>query len=461
MKINRSNIVKSFCAILLMGIIAVSCGQDPIFYIISTETAPIPPRIPGSPTNMVVFEREYQYFGDPADPDFDPDAEPETRNINLLFVASGSLHWYGGDPSAPEWDMDYGIPQPEGRITSLAITKNYLYALCLNGNSLTATLRYMGRTGGWTTISGIDEYPLLQSIYADPETDRLFVGAGITSKTDITYAILYLDVNKDTDEQTLKMLKPKTAMLSGAVYRKDAYYLCTRGQGIFKVSEDNLKTNPINDEMVLQLKNISEVKIETEIDPDNPPDPDNLLEIKIELQEKDSDILFMSMIKLKDSAESIIAVGRANGVLYEILENEEGAAYFSQIYYNNGNSATIGAFAMGAYALWQDRDEVIKKLVTGRQGTLSSTSYNNGYVEFYLKSDNNSFDKDNPTRFMDTVHNSDRYSTNLGKHPINHLFQAPESIDENMTFFASTQASGLWSYRDRPNNGGWQWNAEN
>jgi hypothetical protein len=54
--------------------------------------------------------------------------------------------------------------------------------------------------------------------------------------------------------------------------------------------------------------------------------------------------------------------------------------------------------------------------------------------------------------------NTDRYTATIGKHPINHLFQTPNNIDPRMTFFASTQTAGLWSYRDRT--GGWQWNAE-
>jgi len=423
MKINKSNIVKSFCAILLLGIIAMSCGQDPIFYIISSETAPVPPRIPGSPTNMVVFERKYR--SNPSDPGSE-------KTISLLFVASGILHWYGrplGTREPPTWDRHYNIPQPWGRIISLAATKDRLYALCLTGDSLIATLQYMGHTGGWKTIPLRSDYPFIQSIYADPDTNQLFAGACISNKTAITYVILYLDPNNN-----LQILKRNTSMLSGAAYRdsNDTYYLCTRGDGIFQVSKDSLETNTINDTTVSQLT----------------------------IKKTDNRISFMGMIKLENSAQSIIAIGRFGGLLYEI--DEGGAAHFSQMFYNNGFGVATGGYAMGALALWEDyTDGSVKKLVAGKQGTLYSTSYNNGYVEFYLNSDDKSFDKGNSAFFMDTVHgNFDRYSTSLVKQPVNHLFQVPATIDPNKTFFASTQTAGLWSYRDRFNNGGWQWNAE-
>jgi len=420
MKINKSNIVKGFCIIILLGTIAMSCRQDPIFYIISSETAPVPPRISGSPTNMVVFERTY--LSDPADPDSE-------KSIPLLFVASGILHWYGRPPDTgepPSWDRSYGIPQPMGRIISLAVTKDRLYALCLNGDSLIATLQYMGHTGGWNIIPGISS---LQSIYADPETDRLFVSAGSASiNNTIAYSIYYLDLKDDT----LKLLRNFTAMLSGAAYRKGTYYLCTRGAGIFQVTETDLAADlPIS----TPLNNFFGI-------------PGNLMS-------------FMGMIKLKDPAESIITIDRTGGSLYEILENEQGVAYFSPMYYYIGTSVTITSYAIGGLALWEDASGFIKKLVVSRQGTLYSTSYNNGYTEFYLNSYDGSFDKGNPIYYMDTVSGySDRYSTSLGKLPINHLFQAPREIDPEMTFFASTQTAGLWSYRYRPFNGGWQWNSE-
>jgi len=461
MKISTSNIVKGFCAILLLGIIAVSCRKDPIFFIISNETAPIPPRIAGAPTNMVRFDRKNPY-------------NPSAPDIPLLFVASGRLHWYGSPNPAiesPRWDRNYGIPQPGGTIISLAVTKDYLYALCLNGSSLHAKLRYIGHGDVmWQTVIMASDYPLIQSIYStysDGDTDpgRLFAGARKNNTSTETYAILYLE------SAILRVLIPNTEMLSGAAYRDNNYYVCTRGDGIFKISDTDLT--------VSRLRNIqsfgTSVPGPPPADPDDPPPPN---EVKQLIQDGNNKIFFMGMIKL-GIAESIIAIERDGGTLYEILTDTdinnmfpnplnppsipilERNGAFSQIFYIDSSRARTSGYAIGALALWEDPlNPDMKLLVASKQGTLLSSSYNNGYSEFKLKPDG-SFDKVNPSSGMLTVNNPDRYSTSLEKQPINHLFQAPEDVDPKKTFFASTQTGGLWSYRDRSSNGGWQWNAEN
>jgi len=453
MKISTSNVVKSFCAIFLLGILAVSCRKDPIFFIISTETPPIPPRIPGAPTNMVKFDRKNPY--DSSAPD-----------IHLFFVASGRLHWYGSSNLAfesPGWDRNYGIPQPGGTVISLAVTQDHLYALSLNSNnSLRATLQRTGHgpNDGWETMINISDYSLIQSIYStysegDTDPGQLFAGARRDSKTRETYAILRLDGS------TLTTFIPNTEMLSGAAYRNGHYYVCTRGDGIFKINAGDFSS--------VRLRNIRSVGIKVPIDPS---DESSALEDKSRIQEMNSRIFFMGMIKLKNPAGSIIAIEREDGYLYEILTNndvtdmfpdpEDAPATlnlpdnaFSQIFYSYGGART-GGYAMGGLTLWES-DAGWKLLVASRQGTLYSTSYNNGYREFLLKPDG-SFNKTGTPPFMITA-DENQYTTSLGKHPINHLFQTPADVDPGRIFFASTQTGGLWSYRHR-SKGGDQWNAE-
>ena len=407
---------KNICAILItLNLLAVSCRQDPIFHVISTETAPRPPRIEGAPTNMVVFQREY------------PGREP----VSIMYVASGRLHWYAKSPgNVSAWDSDeYLIPQPDGKIISLAVAGKRLYALCREGSGVNAKLRYIKSNGNeWETINS-DVHQEIQSIYTDAETSQLFAGAGRNN-----YAILYLDNASDT----LKMLKSDTSIFSGAVYRDGDYYFSTRGSGIFKIAQADLAAN--------KTDSIKQLVDNTDIEEDK----------------RNDNLVFISMIKLNDNT-TIIAVERNGGALYEV----HGDSFRRMKYTIGGNTDWIatGRYATRAIALWQENPEGGRKLLTvGIQGGLYSTttsSYTYGYIEFDLKSDD-SFDTGFVSRdpIISVRNDNDRYTATLGKHPVNHLFQAPREVDDNMTFFASTQTAGLWSYRDRPDNGGWQWNGE-
>ena len=421
--------------IVLSGLAAVSCSQDNIFQIISNETAPQKPRIEGAPTNMVVFERQYPGIDKP---------------VPIMYVASGRLHWYAKAPGAdvPQWDSSvYPIPRPKGKIISLAVAKDAygggrLYALCRDGHGVNAILRYIESqfTPGedWKTISS--DRTEIQSIYADPETSRLFAGAGRSS-----YDILYLD-----DSDTLRLLKANTSIFSGAVYKDTIYYLSTRGDGtrggIFQISEADLAANIINDDTVIQLA-------------------DNTA---VEEKDKKPHGTFMSLTKLNDT---IIAVERDRGALYEVQNGSFTRMQYADtgdwITFRKNASGSGFPYATQAHILWEDPERGIKLFINGIQSELfssTSSSHTYGYVEFELDASGASItairdsNRSNLLSLLDG--NQERYKASLGKHPINHLFQAPDTIDPNLTFFASTQTEGLWSYRNRTDNGGWQWNAE-
>jgi hypothetical protein len=380
--------------VILLAFLTITCSQDPIFYIISKETAPQKPRIEGAPTNMVVFKR---------------------NGADIMCVASGRLHWYAKEG----WDSNnYYIPQPGGKIISLAVTKTAsnkqrLYALCFDNQNANATLRFIESDGNvWYGVQGSGAYPSLQSIYADPEEEVLFAGA--RGEYSPAYVILYLDTNNALQIVNTGSIY-ESGLLSGAVYRDNYFYLSTR-RLITRVQKGALSNGDL----------------------------------------KKEGIVVMGMIKLKDNDETIIAVERDGGGLHEVNEN-------SIILIDN--TFAPGKYATGALALWEDPSRYMRKLTAGVQGglLLTSSSYSHGYAEFDLKWEDKSFDYGSPRResnSLQTVNDAERYTTSLGRHPINHMFQTPDTIDTNRTFFASTQTAGLWSYRYRPDNGGWQWNAE-
>ena len=390
----KTNIMRtSITTILALGLFAIlSCGQDPIFWYISKETPPLEPYIEGTPTNMVIFKRGGE---------------------KILVVAnmSSRIYWYRNG----SWNSgEYSIPGPGGKIFALATTNDgeYLYALTLIGDT-DARLMQIGNTGNWRTVSA-GKY---QSLYADPEEDRVFVGVRHTDSNQ--YDILYLD---DPSASSLKLLKSDTGLLSGAAFDGNTgnHCLSTRGKGIFWVAETTLAGNaPV-------------------------------------VTSSDSTHTFMGMIKLKDSPTNptIVAVDRDGGAFYKVNNTVEQL------------SIATGNYALTALALWADKTDPDTPLllIASIQGTLYyeySSSYTNGYVEFPLDETNGSItgarNKD-PSSFR-SVNDRDRYRSTLGIKAINHLFQAPFEVDENMTFFASTHNAGLWSYRDR-SEGGWQWNAE-
>ena len=387
-----------FVTVILSGLLMVfSCNQDPIFFKISHETLPEKPRVQGGPTNIVEFERNGTF---------------------IMYVASGSLHWYTG---ASGWDSPgYYIPPLSGRVIGLAATMDHLYALCISEPGVIATLWRIGHTETfWTNIPIIDStYILIQTIYADPDTDRLFAGARNNKGND--YGILVCDPTPPASLPFLRLLQGNTEMLTGAASDTSGnYYLSTgfpdtgKKGGVYKVDS--------------ALSSITHLG------------GGNL----------------MGMIKLKDPAKTIIVIERENGMLYMVTVTGV---------FPLGLAAAINKWTTGAMAIWENVvNPAEKMLIVGIQGglysTSSSSSFKHGYVEFYLTAagalDPTRPRNDPPTI---TVANSDQYQGSLGKHPINFMHQTSTAVDPNRLFFVSTQAAGLWSYKRRSD--GLQWNAE-
>jgi hypothetical protein len=216
----RFPVLRFFLYLLFVfsGLSFFSCGQEPIFYEISLEEELVPPRISGTPTNMVVFD-------------------------NKMYVAGERLFQYSLNSGKGAWDEPSPPPQLPNRTISLAATNNHLYALTgeLGGSAL---YKKDKDSSSWEKVTKHPDYPILQTIYGDEK--QLFAGAQKT--TGNQYAILY-----DDGSGTLKLLKDKTGLLKGAVLDGSSHLLAVFGdgnhtdpqyQGIFKVDEPAMYFHP-------------------------------------------------------------------------------------------------------------------------------------------------------------------------------------------------------------------------
>ena len=433
------NCLLVFLLFFIMLLFCTACNQDPIFDTIFQEVKPRDPRIPGSPTAMVVFEREY----------------PPGEKYPVVYAASGKLHWYAkpdveSDKPAKWWDKDKGkFKQPGGKIIGLAATDEYLYVLNKN-KVLKRIARDSAPNDPWETIP-IDttDADALATVSFDSLfacNNEVFIGALSSGGSGIPCAILYVAVDK------IKSIATETRyFLEGVAFDGSSYFLCTNdlnksGGSLLKIDEASFPAS-----------------VSTIANSAHPADSAK------------SSMPFKAIISLEDGDagrnHSIIAIDRS-GMLYSIdAVNDTFTA----------TNKKMGTFT-GALALWRDLEssewdphDPAKKpkpelLLAGYQGEMTlttSTGYTHGYYEFNLQwsgdtllldDENSGFTEPGKRPNKTTVKYNARYLSTIGKFPIKHLFQAPKNIDDNMTLFASTVNKGLWSYRKRDNV--LQWNAE-
>jgi hypothetical protein len=319
-----------------------------------------------------------------------------------MYTASGRriFSYSGGNWS--EWK------KMDGNVMMLAAAGNSLYTLSFEDGK--GRLRRYNNTGSSGEDIGISYN--IQSIHASDNV--LFASV----KDNNNYKIYYLDEKLSPASAALTEIAntESGSILKGAAFDQKYYYLCTNS-GIFCV------------------------------DPASPASalPDPFV----------PDANFTGIINLND--EYVAAIS-ANGRIFEINDNT-CTEVVKTSFPDNQNST-------GALALWfKDNDDSAPPslLLAGRKEIYYSTTtgYSNGYVEFEL--DEFGRIKQNASNepgknALSSVDNYDRYTSSIGKKPLNHIIQTPSIVDKEMTLFASTQQNGVWSYRNREE--GWQWNAE-
>jgi len=444
---------KLFCSLLAtLFLFCAACNQDPIFYAIYQEVKLLPPRVAGTPSAMVLFNREY------------PSGSAE--RVPVAYIASATtLYWFAkpDNPELPDtsWSKGKGdnwwktakgqVEQPGGErnILGLATDGDYLYALYQK--QLMRIKWDSAPDAQWEKISFDATVAGAQSISFDTiysSNNRIFIGGRLPEKEkSIPCAILYV-----TTANTIAVLSQPTPpreyhLLRGVAFNGSSYYFCTNnlyasGGAIFKMT--------------------------------SPPESAVIVEILKSDDPEASDFPFTGIISLEDGSgganHTIVAMDR-RGMLYTI--DNTGDTFIS-----TGKST---GRSTGALALWRnpksdewdpDDPSTLPKpalLLAGFQGELvltTSTGYTNGYFELGLnwKADGtlditSEFTKPGELDVSTVdIDSNERYQSTIGKYPISGFFQTPREIDENMTLFASTVNEGLWSYRGR--SGDWQWNAE-
>jgi len=364
---------KILILIILTLVIFCACNDD-IFYRISAEIPLIEPRIKGSPTNFVMFTSD----------------EGE-----MMYVATRSYLFSYDNGTWIRMTLDMNIIQ-------LAVTENYLYALCYldSTSGITRRIKRMDKSNTWEDFP--DTPPgAMQSIFS--ANNIIYIGVQDGSAFS-TYTINASDIleemivtGTDTDLQNTV-----TSLLNGAGYNGTATFLC------FK----------------------------------------NSIMVNGALLPESMGYDFEAMITLPDGT---IAVITRLGNLHTVTA--AGVAKTAVAGFNN----PARWLASGAIAIWENEGDYL--LLVGRQDRIytTSTGFSHGYMELELNGTGGlltdaSF-KEPGTGSYSSVFDNDKYASSLGTIPVNHLFQAPNGI-----IFASTQKSGVYSHKDRGD--GIYWNAE-
>jgi hypothetical protein len=316
----------------------------------------------------------------------------------MPHVSNGKIYRYTGTASVRGvWEP---LPEQVPIVKDIAVTDTYLYALSVPGVNLDSAVLYRKGKGPDAKWESVAAGPI-QAIYG--AGTYLFAGMGDSQNN----ALYYMN---DT-AQTLTLLREFSYQgeLRGAAAADNFYFVATTGQGIYAAG-----------------------------------DPGDLKDAAPLLHSLDAgQISGLYHIEGTDStgtaASAVIAVSGA-GKIWRAKSQASGPVGELIGEYD-------GLFFTGAAAVWEK-----KLLLLGiRSG---SGVYTYGYREFPLDKVLTETSAGSPVTPGESsgdssVDNYAKYSTSLGKHVVNSLYQAKDGL-----LFASTQKNGLWAYRND------EWNAE-
>jgi hypothetical protein len=418
----------NFILLAAAAIFIFTACNDPIFYTISREVKPIPPRIDGTPANIVFHN-------------LDPDT-------NAIYTATGSkLYSYVKETGkSARWRYETFT---NNYIVQIASTGDYLYTMCIQKENLNAG-RSIRRFDGndWERMNNPSQ--TLQYIFA--ANDVLFIGTSNSSAS--SFSISYL-LNGSNTPLPLRTKDPETmedvnvtGEISGAAWHGANYYISTKRHGIFTTTDFSPDST-----IKLPLVSISINEADEEV-----------------IKELESTPNYVGMINL--DGKNIVAIARS-GELYHVNVDENYIRRIGSSFSNNRRATGVLAVYTGRIQTSDpEKPFIYRLLLAGRQDTIyytTETGYTYGYLEIELDetkpygiADSASF-REPGISSLSTVSDNERFRSTIGKNPVNSILQPPfEIYREDRLIFASTQKSGLWSYRHRGggSSGGWQWNAE-
>ena len=446
--------------LILAAAVILSACNDPVFDAISLEVPPVRPLINGAPTNMVVFSYDTTIIND--------SGIEEIVTDSFIYAASGRILWrYDGT----RWER--ASPQPSGRIIQLAATNNFLYALTFEDSRdrVTFTLRRFNRAI-WESITDVEG--TIRNIHA--VNNALFINTEVSETNRTAHRIFYIyedQINPEDTSLTAVILQYNNVNaegeISGVAWNGTYYFI----PASYIYEERNVETDEITPR---RRSGVFVVDSSGAV----------LRRLAAPVFDSDANRMpvdrFMGIINLENAANTIVVIAR-NGELFTVTDS---------VISDPIRDVSMGNHrATGALAIWRNPDYYLtfedgdphpspSLLLAGRQSRTATTAFGftQGYLEIYLDANgikiemNDADPPRNTNNFREpglrtgvtvsSVHRHERYMSTLGRHVVNHIFQAPFQLDPDMTLFASTQLNGLWSYRDRGTTvPEWQWNAEN
>jgi hypothetical protein len=437
MKKAKPTVFSGLIALLLCGFMILSCSQDSVFYYISREEAPTNPRINGSPTNIIVID-------------------------DTVFVGSRmgkKIHYYRGDV--------WYEKNTEGSLIELAAAGEYLYALFNEGNSFSPNSTVIKRiakneigSGSWQNIvkdPHAGNYTI-ESLYGTNPygTGNDIFAGGVAGNS---YVILHIKHNSPAAAE-LKVIKElvmddsgpyvsgigQNALLNGAAIDGSGNVFLATGAGIYKIDVDKMSSSDSIADALAGAKPVEGTfKVVTDT---NIIVGDNMVGI-LAVKDNSNSFTITAVSRKPDGYGSIHIYDSEQGKFIDHETNER---------------------LSGAMCVWKQFDSVDNAwkptlLLLG----VSDFKTEHGYRELVLvdgKPTVSSIIKkpDNDT-LPRSIKDKTKYAANIGKYSIRAILQLPESVkayEDNTewepTIFASTYTKGLWSYKSR--GGEWGWNAE-